>query len=67
MHMSRLFFDNPAFRAVFLREGLEDLSDALIDELVKKGIPRADLVYLRDNGHSYCRERKSFPGPVIFE
>jgi len=51
--------DDVEIRQVFLGEGWEVLTDALIEELVKKGWAREDLVQSKALGFFYCRPRNS--------
>jgi hypothetical protein len=60
-----LDMNDPVVRSVFLREGLEPVTDALIDE-ISQGSPKAveDLRYFQAAGMEYCRSRGSFVGPI---
>src|SRR5262249_44859030 len=49
----------PDVRQLFLGEGLEPITDTLIDELVAAGWTRERLIEARDLGHSYSRPRNS--------
>ena len=52
-------------RQIFLGEGLETLTDALIDELVSAGWAKERLIEARDQGMSYSRPRNSFITPLM--
>jgi hypothetical protein len=49
----------PEIRHIFLGEGLEPITDALIDELVASGWTRERLIEARELGHSYSRPRNT--------
>ena len=49
----------PEMRQIFLGEGLEPITDALIDELVQAGWTRERLIEARELGHSYSRPRNT--------
>jgi len=57
---------DPEVREIFLLEGCEPLSDDLIGELVAKGWPKDDLLFLRGARGVFCRRRNSilFPPEV---
>lgn len=58
---------NSIFDSVFMRKGLEDLTDALITSLSRdQKIPIDDLRYLQKQGVKYCRDRNSFVFPPEF-
>jgi hypothetical protein len=50
---------DPLSRAMLLGEGMEPLTDALVEELVERGWERAKLVELRGDGAQYHRGRNS--------
>jgi hypothetical protein len=54
-------------RQIFFGEGTEPITDELIKELVEKGFPRNDLLYLKNEGAMYSRPRNSFIFPPEFE
>jgi hypothetical protein len=56
---------SPEVRQLFLGEGLEPLTDALIDELVAVGWAKERLIEARDQGMSYSRPRNSFITPLM--
>ncbi len=55
----------PDVRQIFLGEGQEPLTDALVDELVSKGWPRDRLEDARRQGMSYSRPRNSMITPIF--
>lgn len=59
-HIGDRFRFTPEVRQIFLGEGLEPITDTLIDELAEKGWPRERLIEAREQGLSYSRPRNSF-------
>jgi hypothetical protein len=60
-----LNMNDPVVRSVYLREGLEPITDDLVKELSRVSpIPIDDLRYMQSAGMEYCRERQSFVGPL---
>lgn len=55
--------DDPVFRAIFLGEGEEDLTDEVIEELVRDGWPELELRSLVAQGGRYNRIRNSVVFP----
>lgn len=56
------------FLDIIMPKNVEEITDALINELSANGRFRIDdLKALRSSGFSYCRERESFISPVIYE
>ena len=45
-------------KQIFLGQGSEPLTDELISELVEKGMPKDDLLYLKEIGAQYNREKR---------
>lgn len=56
---------SPEIRQIFLGEGAEEITDELVEELVKSGMPRERVDEARALGFTYSRTRKSFLGPVM--
>lgn len=55
-------------RQVFLGEGLEPLTDDLINELVEiQRMPKKDLFEFRKKGAQYSRPRNSIVFPLVYE
>ena len=55
-------------RQVFLGEGLEPLTDDLINELVEiQRMPKKDLLEFRKKGAQYSRPRNSIVFPLVYE
>jgi len=44
----------------------EEITDEVIAEMVKKGMPRGDLERMAAEGYLYCRKRDSFMSPLEF-
>jgi len=60
--------DDKTFRQVFLGEGLEPLTNELIDELVRvQKMPKKDLLKFQKQGAQYSRPRNSIVFPLVYE
>lgn len=56
---------SPDVRQTILREGAEEITDALVEELVQRGWARDLVEQYRAQGMDYSRPRNSFLGPVM--
>lgn len=56
--------NDPEFRAVWLGEGNEPLTETKIKELIEKGWEEKDLRFFASQGYLYNRIRNSMMGPL---
>jgi hypothetical protein len=57
------FKRNDPLKIMLTREGLEPITDELIEELKSETLPKSALLQLQAEGYEYCKARHSFFGP----